>query len=79
MIAGAINPAKSSPREITPSLGEAREVSSIPVASPDELPKHQQTARSADGSTTWLYPSEKMFYEAMKRKVHRPADLRTVP
>ena len=69
MISEAIDPARSAQSEGTQSLDRAREASSIPVASPDELPKHQQTANSPDGSTTWLYPSETMFFEAMKRKV----------
>lgn len=68
MTAGAIDPAGSTQREVSSSLDRAREASSIPVASPGDLPKHQQTANSADGSTNWLYPSENMFFEAMKRK-----------
>ena len=69
MMSGSIDPAGSTQGEGRKSLDRAREASSIPVASPDELPKHQQTAQSADGNTTWLYPSESMFFEAMKRKV----------
>jgi cytochrome c heme-lyase len=39
-----------------PSLSREREISSIP---------------RADG-TKWIYPSEKMFFDAMKRKNHKP-------
>lgn len=68
-IAVASTPAGGTSPSSNPSLGQSREASSIPVASPEELPKHQQTANAVDGNTTWLYPSEKMFFDAMKRKV----------
>lgn len=44
-------------------LSSQRETSSIPTASSD-LPKHQ-----GSGAGAWVYPSEQMFYNAMKRKV----------
>ena len=36
------------------------------MAPPDKLPPHQ-----APGQQNWVYPSEQMFYNAMKRKVGR--------
>lgn len=54
--------------EQTGTLGTERVVSTIPVADPKALPGHQQ-AEAADGTPTWSYPSEQMFYNAMKRKV----------
>lgn len=41
-----------------------RQESSIPIAGEAKLPKHQ-----GDDHENWMYPSEKQFYEAMKRKV----------
>ena len=46
------------------SLGAQRHRSSIPMADPANVPHHQ-----GQGQDTWLYPSERMFYTAMKRKV----------
>lgn len=40
------------------------QASSIPTAAPNDLPQHQQA-----GSGVWVYPSEQMFYNAMKKKV----------
>lgn len=34
------------------------------MAPPDKLPPHQQP-----GQDTWVYPSEEMFFNAMRRKV----------
>ncbi|KAK7948451.1 Cytochrome c1 heme lyase [Apiospora aurea] len=44
-------------------------------------PANQEQETGADAATgNWVYPSEKMFFEAMKRKGHDPqsADMRTV-
>jgi cytochrome c heme-lyase len=57
------------PHQGSSNLRDARESSTIPVASPEDLPAHQQTGQGMDGATTWLYPSEQMFFDAMKRKV----------
>lgn len=67
-------------------LGEAREISSIPrssdpasVPSPQNPSNHEQeTGASKTGH--WVYPSEKQFFEAMKRKGHAAAaaDMKTV-
>lgn len=75
MIAGALDPARSAQQKDSARLDGARESSSIPVACPDKLPKHQQTSSAPDGTTTWLYPSEKMFYDAMKRKARLTTSL----
>ncbi|KAI1375976.1 cytochrome c and c1 heme-lyase [Hypoxylon crocopeplum] len=65
-------------------LGTDREISTIPRSSkPDETarPANTEQETGADKlSGNWIYPSEKMFFEAMKRKGHDPhaADMRTV-
>ena len=46
------------------SLSAQRQRSSIPMAPPDKLPPHQQ-----QGQDAWVYPSEQMFFNAMRRKV----------
>jgi cytochrome c heme-lyase len=77
-----------------PHLGVDREVSSIPrtvlaAASPrsgsagDHAPSpanHEQETGADTTTGNWIYPSERMFFEAMKRKGHDPraADMRTV-
>ncbi len=45
-------------------LSPQRQRSSIPMAPPDKLPLHQQPGQEA-----WEYPSEQMFFNAMRRKV----------
>ncbi|KUI64334.1 hypothetical protein VM1G_11147 [Cytospora mali] len=67
-------------------LTTEREVSSIPRAKdagppPYAGPSNHETETGADPkSGNWVYPSEKMFFEAMKRKGHdtRVADMKTV-
>ena len=56
------------------SLGTSRQQSNIPMA--DYVPKHQED----NGSGTWLYPSEAMFYKAMQKKGWDPRedDMRAV-
>ena len=77
-----------------PYLGADREISSIPrtVLSAASLrpgsasdhassPANHEQETGADTATgNWIYPSERMFFEAMKRKGHDPraADMRTV-
>lgn len=76
-------------------LGTQREVSSIPRAA-DLPPTTDATANSTHGEAraanseidtgadkttgNWIYPSEKMFFEAMKRKSYDPeaADMKTI-
>lgn len=55
----------------TSSLGTQRQSSTIPLSSPGKLPPHQKA-----GDNVWVYPSEQMFFNAMKRKAssHRQQD-----
>lgn len=71
-------------------LTQSRQVSTIPRstapgnnAPPLDLacPANAETETGADAATgNWVYPSEKMFFDAMKRKGHdtRAADMKTV-
>lgn len=68
-----------------PSLATDREISTIPRSSkPGEIesrPANTEVETGADqASGNWIYPSERMFFEAMKRKGHDPRanDMRTV-
>ncbi|KAI0384873.1 cytochrome c and c1 heme-lyase [Hypomontagnella monticulosa] len=84
-------PSHSHPSSTSP-LGTDREISTIPRSSKPptaDSPSPSVTARPANteqetgadpASGNWIYPSEKMFFEAMKRKGHDPqaADMRTV-
>ncbi|KAG2435893.1 hypothetical protein HXX76_007088 [Chlamydomonas incerta] len=78
---GTLNPLNNIPSALAaapapvPGLGGQRMVSSIPMAPPDKLPPHQ-----APGQQNWVYPSEQMFYNAMKRKGWDPQadDMRSV-
>ncbi|XDG03494.1 hypothetical protein ABKA04_003109 [Annulohypoxylon sp. FPYF3050] len=66
------------------SLATSREISTIPRSSkPGETAQPANTEQetgSDQASGNWIYPSERMFFEAMKRKGHDPraADMRTV-
>lgn len=74
------------PKLTHPSLGTDRTVSSIPRstssgATSAACPVNNETETGADPKTgNWVYPSEKMFFDAMKRKGHdtRAADMQTV-
>ncbi|CAO2658437.1 Nn.00g061600.m01.CDS01 [Neocucurbitaria sp. VM-36] len=72
-------------------LGTDREVSTIPRAlpslpqSPSQSPPTRPANSEADtGSDTktgnWIYPSERMFFDAMRRKSHSPSasDMKTI-
>jgi cytochrome c heme-lyase len=77
-------------------LGTQREVSSIPRAAIDLPPPKDAKLNSTHGEAraanseidtgadkktgNWIYPSEKMFFEAMKRKSFDPeaADMKTI-
>ncbi len=69
-------------------LGTMREVSTIPRAlSPTgadpaaRRPANNEKDTGADKKTgNWIYPSEQMFFEAMKRKAYDPdgADMKTI-
>ncbi|KAI2631800.1 cytochrome c/c1 heme-lyase [Xylaria nigripes] len=82
-------PKPSSTSQSTQKLGVDREVSTIPRTSvlptsargDHALPANSEQETGADLPTgNWIYPSERMFFEAMKRKGHDPqaADMRTV-
>ena len=74
----------SSGSQLPSALGTDRVVSTIPRSSspgPSSCPVNheQETGTSAGGN--WMYPSEKMFFDAMKRKGHdsaRVTDMKTV-
>ncbi|KAI8964707.1 cytochrome c and c1 heme-lyase [Daldinia sp. FL1419] len=69
-----------------PSLGTSREISTIPRSSKPldaetTRPANTEQETGADATSgNWVYPSERMFFEAMKRKGHDPraADMRAV-
>lgn len=52
----------------TQSLGRQRVASTIPIAQEDR-PAHQEAH-----TPVWMYPSEQMFYNAMKRKGWSPSE-----
>jgi cytochrome c heme-lyase len=65
------------------SLGVDREISTIPRASKvdkDARPANSERESGVSESGNWIYPSEKMFFEAMKRKGHKgeAADMKTI-
>ncbi|KAL2022159.1 hypothetical protein VTK56DRAFT_5988 [Thermocarpiscus australiensis] len=65
-------------------LDESRVISSIPRSSnpgPSACPVNHEQETGASATGHWVYPSEKQFFEAMKRKGHTgasPADMKTV-
>ena len=70
-----------------PSLRTEREISTIPRSSslsscpvPHGASANAETAAEHDSSGNWVYPSEKMFFDAMRRKGHdaRETDMKTV-
>ncbi|KAL5115044.1 Cytochrome c1 heme lyase [Pleosporales sp. CAS-2024a] len=79
-------PAPSPPSASSPlQLGTARQVSTIPRASASSPSSHQpansERDTGADPSTGhWIYPSEQMFFDAMRRKSYdaRASDMRTI-
>lgn len=54
------------------ALAKHRQTSSIPLAPSVRMPGHQPAAADAPSDATdpshWVYPSEQMFYNAMRRK-----------
>lgn len=79
-------PPGAKPIPTTGGLGTDREVSTIPRsqsagATSSACPVNHETETGADSKTgNWVYPSEKMFFDAMKRKGHdtRAQDMKTV-
>jgi cytochrome c heme-lyase len=69
-----------------PALATEREVSTIPRAlpeaqgTPSSSPANSEVESGPDKSGKWIYPSEKMFFEAMRRKNHDPKaeDMRSI-
>lgn len=65
-------PIAQPPPEKTNSLGLDREISTIPRASPvgaeGAKPANSEQESGVSKSGNWIYPSEKMFFDAMKRK-----------
>ncbi|KAH7084793.1 cytochrome c1 heme lyase [Paraphoma chrysanthemicola] len=65
-------------------LGTDREVSTIPRALPDlptSRPANNERDTGSDKKTgNWIYPSEQMFFEAMRRKSYDPneTDMKTI-
>ncbi|KAK3317346.1 cytochrome c/c1 heme-lyase [Cercophora scortea] len=74
------SPSTTSP----PTLDDTRVISSIPRSStpgPSACPSNSETETGASPSGKWIYPSERQFFDAMKRKGHTtssPADMKTV-
>jgi cytochrome c heme-lyase len=82
----------TNPLKVGPSLPTDREISTIPRAlstSPSSLNSAERAALPAnsevdtghDSATgNWIYPSQEMFFNAMKRKGHtaNPADMSTI-
>jgi len=67
------------------ALASEREISSIPRISlapshPSSVPANNETESGASASGNWIYPSEAMFFEAMRRKNFSPevADMKTI-
>lgn len=59
---------------VATGLGTQRVVSTIPRASPVDdaegsKPANSEKESGVSASGNWIYPSEKMFFDAMKRKV----------
>lgn len=57
-------------------LSTWRQQSNIPTGAADALPTHQAApgGASAAGEPVWVYPSEQMFYNAMRRKGWTPSE-----
>lgn len=54
-------------------LGQEREVSSIPVGR-ESTPGHQPQGAEESRERRWVYPSEQMFFNAMRRKGWDPIE-----
>lgn len=74
-------PAKTFPRPQFAhfSLDQSREISTIPRALPDQLspapqdaPANNEQESGPSSSGNWIYPSQQMFFDAMKRKNYDP-------
>ena len=69
-----LSPSSQPPPSAAPKgLGVDREISTIPRASPVDSsdgvkPANSERETGVSESGNWIYPSERMFFEAMKRK-----------
>jgi cytochrome c heme-lyase len=75
----------SPPSAILSKLGldQTREISTIPRAAADteeKKPANNEIESGKDKSGKWIYPSEQMFFEAMRRKNYDPKaeDMRSI-
>lgn len=73
------------PSDAPTSLGLDREISTIPRASPvnneeGAKPANSEAESGVSKDGNWIYPSEKMFFDAMKRKGYasEAADMKTI-
>jgi cytochrome c heme-lyase len=71
------------PPKAPQGLAVDREISTIPRGTPvnqDGRPANSEAETEVSASGNWIYPSEKMFFEAMKRKGHKgdAADMKTI-
>jgi cytochrome c heme-lyase len=80
-----LSPSPPSKPNTPKELGVDREISSIPRASAvnndaGAKPANSEKESGVSESGNWIYPSEKMFFEAMKRKGHagEAADMKTI-
>jgi cytochrome c heme-lyase len=81
-----LSPSPQPPPSETPKgLGIDREISTIPRASPvssseDAKPANSEKESGVSESGNWIYPSERMFFEAMKRKGYETEakDMKTI-
>ncbi|KAH8701477.1 cytochrome c/c1 heme-lyase [Phaeosphaeriaceae sp. PMI808] len=71
---------QSQPQQHPPRLATDREVSTIPRALPSTpqnpaTPANNERDTGTDKATgNWIYPSERMFFDAMLRKSHNPSE-----
>ncbi|KFY58362.1 hypothetical protein V496_06171 [Pseudogymnoascus sp. VKM F-4515 (FW-2607)] len=70
---------------VSTGLGTQRVVSTIPRASPVDdtegsKPANSEKESGVSANGNWIYPSEKMFFDAMKRKGHSsdPKEMKTI-
>lgn len=73
----------SSEQPTTPDLNTTRVISTIPrspTTSTPSAPSNHEIESDMDPSGKWVYPSEKMFFDAMKRKGYdaHVSDMKTV-
>jgi cytochrome c heme-lyase len=81
---GSSAPASPAVSPPAATLATDREISTIPRASAVDTSAHAPANSQGEGGVSkegnWIYPSEKMFFEAMKRKGHQgdEKDMKTI-